>query len=346
MTWAVVETTPESDAWQQLLAQHEHLLFHEAVWAHVLSDGFGSAANFLLLQRDGETLGGLAGFTHRVLWAGLTYFNLPYGGVVGSAPSPSELAALLRDWSRGRSTSRIRIAASPCMRDPIAAADHDNSLASALTVYPLSTHILDLAGRDYESVWMSFKGRVRRDVRKAEKSGVHVSSAAEASDIDAFYALYRESMVRNQAVAKYPRSFVQAVADRLIAVDRGALLLAMHSGRPIAGMLLADSAKGCHYLMAGSLSEGLQYCPNDLLLNHALVRAIDHGYDFFDFLPSGENDTGLENFKSKWDAARVDAPVYELITKPGRMRAFDFAYSVAQTRTGRAIVDKLRRGRR
>ncbi len=333
MSWELSVTTPDDHRWLELLRDHDHLLFHEPVWSSVMKVGLGAEPMCLLLSQNGTACGGLIGFSYRALWANLAYLNLPYGGPIGQIPAADELVFLLTKWARQANASRIRIATSPDLPDLLA-----GDAGSHFHLLPQSTHLCRFNGRDFDSVWTGLKGRVRRDVRKAEKSGVSVTSVLDDSGIDSFYWLYTESMRRNRTVPKYSRAYVVACVEQLAKDDRGALLLAVRDDKPIAGMLLADSDNGTHYLMAGSLSNELKYCPNDLLLSHAIRRAIDLGREYFDFLPSGDDNSGLEQFKAKWDAEKVETPVYQLVTSPVAMWAFNTVFKLATSRVGRSVA--------
>lgn len=333
MSWELSATTPDDQRWLDLLQDYDHLLFHEPVWSSVMKAGLGAEPMCLLLSQNGTVCGGLVGFSYRVLWAKLVYLNLPYGGPIGQIPAADELSFLLTKWARQANASRIRIATSPGLPDLLA-----GYASSQLQLLPQSTHVCRFNGRDFDTLWTGFKGRVRRDVRKAEKSGVTVASVFDDCGIDSFYELYTESMRRNRTVHKYSRAYVAECVAQLAHARRGTLLLASRDGRPVAGMLLADSDNGTHYLMAGSLSEELKYCPNDLLLSHAIRRAIDLGREYFDFLPSGDDNCGLEQFKAKWDAEKVEIPVYEIVTSPLSMLGFNTAFKVATSEVGRRLA--------
>ena len=77
MSWELSATTPDDQRWLGLLQEHEHLLFHEPVWAAVMKAGLGAEPVCLLLSQNGTVRGGLIGFSYRVLWARLAYLNLP-----------------------------------------------------------------------------------------------------------------------------------------------------------------------------------------------------------------------------------------------------------------------------
>lgn len=292
-----------------------------------------------MLKENGETLGGMAGFIYQVAFVRLMYLSLPYGGVVGESPPADELSAMLRGYAREKGVARIHIAMSPGMPDPLAGAP-----TSAFRSIEMATHMLPFEGRDADQQWNAFKGGVRRNIRKAEKSQLEVTAAKSATEARTFYDMYVESMRRNNTVAKYPAAFVDEIFRTIIERDdRGVLLLAMHEGNTVAGMLLVDSQRMSHYLMGGSQTEALHLRPNDLLFWHAIRRSIERGHDAFDFLPSGPDDDNLDRFKGKWGSSRVEIPVYEIITSKARMKLFSIAYKAAESSVGRKVVNAMRK---
>ena len=279
-------------------------------------------------------MGGLLGFAFRSLWAKLGFFSYPYGGVIGEAPDGAELARLLRTLAEVSGLSRLRLTEFP--RLPDVEVDGFDSV-------PMRTHVLDFAGRDYETIWKDFKSRVRRDVRKSERSGVTVREASTQADLEAFYDLYLDSMKRNRAIAKYSLALVKAIFEEYGALERCSVLLARRDDVDIAGVLVVDSADVSHYLMGGSNPEGFQYCPTDLLLHTAIRRAVERGLAAFDFLPSGEDDTALESFKSKWGAAPLGLTVHTAVVRPIAMATWDLAFQLAATPLGTFLLRLLGR---
>jgi len=332
--WTAHSVDANGTEWRELLEATDHMVFHEPAWARVTERGFGAESCAVVFVRDGVVRGGLLGFTFRTLWAKLLYVSFPYGGVIGDAPSGAELTRLLGDIARRLGVSRIRI--TDCPRLPAAE-------FAGFDRVELRTHLLDLSCGDYEVLWSGFKSRIRRDVRKAERAGVTVSQGSDAGHLSAFYALYLESMKRNAALAKYAQELVNAMVEELGPADRCAVLLARREGEPIAGILVVDSSNMSHYLMGGSTTAGLAHCPNDLLLHTAIRRAVDKRLEAFDFLPSGNDDPALEQFKAKWGATPLPLFVHTATTHPYRMACWDAAYGLASSRIGSALVRAIRR---
>jgi lipid II:glycine glycyltransferase (peptidoglycan interpeptide bridge formation enzyme) len=207
------------------------------------------------------------------------------------------------------------------------------------------THLLELAGRDADTLWSGFRRAIRRDVRKAERAAVEVRNAVDSEAVDTFFELYLAAMERNLAPAKYPRAFVQAIADEFVRPGRGAILVAYREGRALAGMVLVDSSAGSHYLLAGSHTWGLQHSPNDLLVWRALERSVALGHRWFDFLPSGAGDAALQRFKAKWGSEAVSASTRDLVQRPAAIAAWNLALRAAGWEPVRRTLSRIRSAR-
>lgn len=334
--WRLREVSVEEDEWRRLLSRTPHLIFHQPAWARVIAAGMGGETRCLVIENDGEILGGMLGFARRFLWTRLLFFNIPYGGVIGQAPPGEDLARLLGELARREGASRIRIVNAPGLSP---------SPLDGFKQLPNKTYVLDIGGRSYEQIFGSFSKNIRRDVRRAERSGLSVDAALDHEAVDQFYSLYLESMRRNRAVPKYNRKLVGAICEQLVRAGPGALLLARRDQRVVAGILVVDSPNASHYLLGGSRTDALAFCPNDLLLARAIQRASARRLQFFDFLPSAPGDTGLIRFKTKWGAVPVPADTLDLIARPLTVKLFNAFYGLAETRPFRLLLHQVQKRR-
>ncbi|MCG6910334.1 MAG: GNAT family N-acetyltransferase [Deltaproteobacteria bacterium] len=331
--WKIKRINADVHTWKKLIAGHPHLTFHKPLWARVTQDGLGSENCCLIFEKNGKVMGGMLGFVKQVLWAKFLYFNLPYGGVIGETPDGAEFDRLLCAFALEEHITRIRIVDSPLLPPTPEGGFH---------LIRTQTHILGIKGKTSDRILSDFHPGIRRNIKKAVKSGIVVEAAEKRQDANAFYALYLESMQRNEAVPKYGRSFVDAVFEHIIKAGQGTLLLAKMKEKPIAGVLLVDSENMTHYLMGGSRTSCLRYRPNDLLFFEAIKRAANGGSDYFDFLPSGVNDHNLMRFKTKWGAAPYPVHTLERIVQPTRMKFWDCAYRLGQTKAARRLIQRYR----
>ncbi|MFE7582406.1 GNAT family N-acetyltransferase [Streptomyces gardneri] len=158
-------------------------------------------------------------------------------------PDEEEAAVVLRDLAR-RPALRVGVRFGPAAGPVWPAA-----VPPAFATEALTTYVLDLSG-GFDEVWAHrFHGRVRRDVRKAERSTVEVEADRGGRLVGEFYGLYETSMVRwagqqhePRAFARlrqsraFPRRYLEEVADRFGASC--AVYLARVDGEPAAGVVV------------------------------------------------------------------------------------------------------------
>ena len=155
--WTVDQIDPANPAWAELLAHTPHLLFHEPVWARVVSEGFAGDAVCLLIQQDGQPRAGVLGFVFVKLGMQIGYFTFPYGGLIGPAPPDGILARLLLDFGRRHGITQLRILGCPG-GGPVP--------STGFVEQADQTQILDLQDLNPESLWAGYKPNIRRDIRR------------------------------------------------------------------------------------------------------------------------------------------------------------------------------------
>ncbi|WP_017241013.1 GNAT family N-acetyltransferase [Streptomyces sp. SS] len=207
------------------------------------------------------------------------------GGPLASAGTPDEEEArfVFRDLAR-RPALRVGVRLGPDA-DPVwASAAPPDFAAEALT-----THVLDLSG-GFGAVWdHCFHSRVRRDVRRSERSSVEVEVDREGRLVAEFYGLYETSMVRwagqqhePRVLARlrrsrdFPQRYLEAVADRFGASC--AVYLARVDGEPAAGTVVlsyGDRAKYWRGAMDRDLAHPVR--ANFLLQRLAIEDACTEG---------------------------------------------------------------------
>jgi len=330
--WVIEETNIEGGEWAELLLETPHLLFHEPIWARVLAEGVSDRIVTLLFKEGAETKAGAVGFIYGKIGIHIGYFSFPYGGIIGNPPADDLLRALLLEYGRRRGIAQMRIIGFP---GGVALPTEGFSAQAD------QTHVLNLEGLNAESLWDGYKRNIRRDLRKAERSGVTV--LMEGATVDAFYQLYLATMRRQNALVKYRREQIHAIVQHLVPQERASLMLAYRDEQPIAGILVVDSSEMSHYLMAGSDTESQRYQPNELLLHTAIERALRRGMRGFDFLPSGPGNTSLQQFKAKWGAEPVPLNYLTLVVSPARSFLWNTAYRCANWKPARKIANYLLR---
>jgi lipid II:glycine glycyltransferase (peptidoglycan interpeptide bridge formation enzyme) len=203
--------------------------------------------------------------------------------------------------------------------------------------------LLDLRGLDKEKMWEGYKKNIRRDIRKAQKSGVVIRQGASTEDVRIFRRLYLASMERNRAMAKYPVQWFEALYEMIIKRGLGTVALAEMNNEVIAGAVLIHSQTSTHYFHNGSQYEFLKFCPNELLIHDALEMAIEKKNRWFDFMGSDPLDLPLLHFKEKWGGHSVDLHTYVKDYHPMKCKIWELGKRAMNSGVGSRLVRKIRR---
>ena len=137
---------------------------------------------------------------------------------------------------------------------------------------------------DFDSLWKSFKPKVRNNVRKARKAGcyVHIEyNPISSAAIESFYRIYTATMDRANADVRYyftadligafidknPQSCV--VANTYLGTDAISTELCLLSGKTI------------YSFLGGTDSEYFSVRPNDLLKCELMKWGFEHGFRYY-----------------------------------------------------------------
>jgi lipid II:glycine glycyltransferase (peptidoglycan interpeptide bridge formation enzyme) len=300
----------------------------------VLKEGLGGQPLYFCLREGGEIVAGLPGVLLNFKIFKILYASIPYGHLIGEKSYYSIFLELLENEFRRRGIDQIRLTESPFSES-----------YSPESFKPVSAKcsLLDLRGYDKEKIWEGYKKNIRRDVRKAQKSGITVRSRNSREDIDIFYRLYLASMERNRAMAKYPLPWFEAIYEIVAKKGLGAILFAELNEVAIAGVVLIDSHSSTHYFHNGSQYEYLKFCPNELLVHFSLERAIEKGNSFFDFMGSDPKDLSLLRFKEKWGSQSRDVHTYVKDYHPFRCKIWERGKRLGSSQIGNWLLKMVQK---
>lgn len=314
-------------------AERPAYLFQQPLWARVL-EPLGHETAYYCLEDDGRIVLAQPAVHMRLGFFHLLYCGLPYGLAAGDSSRLGELAERLPEVAKREGVHRIRM--SHNLYDP----------EVELPGFAVQEHVqqvLHFAGRDEEQLWKDFKGRVRRDVRLAERRGVVVEEARDEASREALFEMYRRTMARNESFVVWRREMVERMWDLICGPGDGEMLLARHEGQPLAGIVTFYSGKRCFYFLGASSGAKRNLCPNDAVIWECIKRALARGCEDFDFMISPRDDRPLIDFKAKWSTERHVFRFYERDLRPLVCRLWELALPVARTRLGGKVLRVLKR---
>lgn len=187
------------------------------------------------------------------------------------------------------------VVASTVIGNPLLGADED--LASDLTDFRIG-HVTTLPGGEAEDkIRALIEGSARRNIAKAERSGVRVS--VENDNFTDLEALHRDSMLAIGGQVKEPRFFAAVPRHFRPDVDFK-LYLARIDGEPAAALLVFYCGRTADYYVpaAGPAYRDVQ--PMAAILYRALTDAANAGLTYWNWGGSWPSQESLQRFKRKW----------------------------------------------
>lgn len=195
---------------------------------------------------------------------------------------------------------------------------------------PQYTFAVPLAGRDEEAVLKGMNQLWRRNIKKADKSGVVVtaSDGREGDALERFHALYVETASRDHFTPRplaYFRQMVQAMTAE--SPDRLRLFLATHEDDLVAATIYVRVGAHTWYLYGASSTAKREVRGSNAVQWAMLREAMSAGADVYDLrgitstLDSEDSHAGLIQFKvgtggeavetvGEWDLA-LNTPLYK-----------------------------------
>jgi len=325
--------SPERE-WDEFASRYTDLVFYQSVWSEVLRRGLGGQPLYFYAKEGGEIVAGLPGILLNFKIFKILYASIPYGDLIGEKSYYPLFMELSEKEFRKRGIDQVRITESPFSQSY---RPHSFNSVSA------KCSLLNLRGLEKNRILERHKKYVRRDIRKAQRSGVTIRSGTSREDAKLFYTLYLASMERNRAVPKYPFSWFETIYKEMAEKGLSTLLLAQLGQVAIAGAVLIHSTTTTHYLHNGSQNEFLKFCPNELLVHSALEGAVERGNSYFDFMGSDPADLPLIKFKEKWGSQSLDVHTYVKDYHPIRCKIWEWGKRCGNSRIGNRLLRIIRK---
>lgn len=245
---------------------------------------------------------------------GRSYGSMPHswgvGGLLGiDRPTPHEMKLIWDDLSQ-LPAALLRLRPNPF---------HNQLWLDSVPEHAIKlqrrSHILNLEG-GFDFIWeKKFKSVTRRNVRKAEKSGLTVECSTSAENIEAFYELFKLSIKRWANFQNEPHFLANFRANRRDPIEKFQtiarnlgnqcrLLVARKDGRPAAAImvLMGNNANYTRGVMDRDLAAPTR--ANDLLHRIAVESACQTGCRYYHMGETG-NLESLAKFKSRFGAEEV-----------------------------------------
>jgi hypothetical protein len=274
-------STRKPSGWDEFCAR-ESLFFGSAEWLDILESSFGCRSVYAWNGHDGIAISAFAAGPFSV-----AYIGFPAGCVDAGATSIEDMLAQL---SRNRTKARLT-----CARVIVSGFSDGPRLERPFVSNP-ETAIADLQAWDL----MGVSKNLRRDIRKAARSGLRVREIDDPAHGQFCFELYASTVKRHGGSLRYNREYFTSLLR--LARNGGAvrLYLAEMDSSPVGFAVIARHADTAFYLHGGASAGARHLSPSDLILSEAITAEKEAGCRAFNFMASPADQTTLVRYKEKW----------------------------------------------
>ena len=317
----------------QFLFENSSCFFNRREWFRVLEEGFKVPVVCYCLEENGKISLALPGMIFNFGIVKMFYSNIPYGGFIGDFQFIPRSLSLFESSLKKDGIQLIRIGR------------NFNNPFPDLEGYKRQfafTHLLNLDGITGEQLWNGYKKRVRRDIRKAEKSGIYLEEISGPAELEEVFTLYHQTMRRNVSYTTWTKRSLYSIYEHLVRSGEAKMVFGKKEGKVVAGIILLFSDDTVYYFFSASSEKYFQYCPNDLLVHRAICLAIQENKKYFDLMTSREDDIALMNFKEKWGAEKYPFTFFEKRLGLIRPWMWDQMWKAVNSKTGASLIRAIR----
>lgn len=306
----VTTISPISDKrWDDFVIKHPaSTIFHHSVWARVLRDRYQYEPMYYVVEDDRSNITAAAPiFPIRTRLIGNKLLCLPCSEycypLANSSESLVPLMTVLKAEVDSSKASFIEFRGWNGLATP-------DELG--LTEYPRYLRHVTVLDEDTEKLRAELDRQhyhLKRNLKKAEKSGISIREADTEDDLRCFHRLSVQTRRRIHRLP-WPYDFFKSIYKHVVAPGHGFLLLAELDGKTIAGSLYFCFKDTVLLKINASNKDYSQYRGNYLVTWKAMERACWEGYRYFDFGISDPDNTGLIAFKKQWGSEEMELSYY------------------------------------
>jgi len=277
--------------WNQLInSLAGNTIFHTSEWARILTETYGYTPNYMTAVEDGQVVGALPIMDVRSYLTGNRGVSLPFSD---QCPALSDdLAAFDELWNYAKSLAVKRGWKYIELRGMPASDINEPSFQT------YCTHTMRV-DRDPGSIEKQLRDSTRRNVKRANKSGLTIKIDYGLDAILAFYRLNCLTRKRH-GLPPQPIKLFHKIHRYLVSQQKGFTILALLKDRPIAAGMFFHHNRTLVYKYGASEQGYEAFRPNNLIIWEAILWAAKNGCRKFDFGRTNPEHSGLLQFKRGW----------------------------------------------
>ncbi|NQV80445.1 MAG: GNAT family N-acetyltransferase [Alphaproteobacteria bacterium] len=289
----------DSDDYERFLyTLDESLIYYGLRYKAFLEDLLECRSDYWLAIDENNIVGALPIMVKDGPW-GRVINSLPYYGSNGGVLARSDDARKILYGKYSQMASDPAVVSANLIDNPVApnagrfiSASFGDERISQVTM-------LQPDGDPEEFMMGRIDGTARRNVRKAEKSGVTVR--IDNAMMDFVQEVHTENMAEIGGNAKSP-AFFAAILRHLRAGQDFDVFVADHGGVPVSALLVLYHHKTVEYFTPVTRQDARNLQPMALVLLRAMIAAIARGYTRWNWGGTWLSQEGVWRFKHKWAA--------------------------------------------
>lgn len=300
-----IRRAENNEMWEKLVEKDPYAtFFHTPIWYEVARNyGELDGYDFFVLHIGDSRYGFPIGYRKILKGISKTYVSSPfgtYGGVLSDQEIiPASHLKEIRNWLLSWKSISFR----------------DNPFRLLLEdVYGESsyTQAVKLKEVDITNIYKDWTKGHKSAAKKAIREGVTIRIAESVEDWDEYYAVYLDSIKRwgDSATSFYKKNLFYSLMEK----EKIKLWLAFFDGRVISGCLCFYHNKHVVYWHGAALQDYFKLGSVHALQAELIKNALENGFLFYDFNPSGNHD-GVVRFKKGFNTEFFPHQVLQKRTK-------------------------------
>ena len=285
------DLTNRKKEWNEFVHHNGGTIFHTYEWSEILEKNYKTSRKLLGFFEHGELKAAIPLYYHKkgifTIVSSPLLHSTPYGGFIGEERYVSKAVSHLEEYLKKVDVINMRTMVST----PDVYSGHGYDVEEKYTYY------LPLRGRTEEEIWMSFRGRCRRAIRKGEKNGVVIRDLRD-DDIDRYYEMIEMTYEKWNIPPPLKKQHLIDVLNTFPREENVKALVAERDGIVLSGAVFLIYNSVVYYWDGCSDPEYYKYSPNNLLHWELIKWALQRGLDTYDMV--GANMESIARFKESF----------------------------------------------
>jgi len=260
---------------------------------------------YLGLRRSGRLCGYLPAFLKEspvgTVFSSLPFFG-PNAGVLCAQRDQAEAhSALLEELLRLAKESNALSCSvyTPFLSKPFES--YESAFGESIVVNKFMQYL--------EISRMNWPPYIQKNLRRAKKASVTVTTDLTRDSLATFYEIYRQNCA-DFGIPLKPRECIEFLASDAVRGKHSQFYFASMEDQIVAGLLVLFSPSTVSYYVPCSRADYRTHQPGTLLIDEAVKDAQRRGLKYWNWESSPSRDSGVYQFKKKWDSLEDEYRVY------------------------------------